>query len=299
MAALSILEGKKALTLEGISSAMHQISTGLQAFAPVLGIDLEQFRDMPSPDEEELLASESEEEESDQEAEEDLEVDKHIVLHSVKDVSLACDFQVSVESPANGVYCWCFPEEISQGCYNGRNGSSACSVISLIIGYVMSKGNVPLPPCSLQQPLPDLLVKAICGSIQLGNHLYDVCRESLPARYLSIEEAASVLRPCVQISADDPLPIRLTDEHELSTLCGQLAQSGENNTASIIINERTSTFHLSQCYIVYIDTHKHISKGVLVVAAHRDALKDFCTQIWKNEGHCETTFGNLVFVKFH
>lgn len=47
----------------------------------------------------------------------------------------------------------------------------------------------------------------------------------LPSRYLSIQEAASVLEVWFQINVGDNLPVRLDDEHEQSTICGQLREA--------------------------------------------------------------------------
>ena len=55
----------------------------------------------------------------------------------------------------------------------------------------------------------------------------------LPSRYLSIQEAASVLEVWFQINVGDNLPVRLDDEHEQSTICGQLREA---------INSRSSFF---------------------------------------------------------
>jgi len=251
-----VIEGKKALTMEGISFAMAQIAAGLNEFAPILQIDLGQFSNISPPNKEELVETESDNDDAEDESDEDcvndvtLDLDENdekasSVLSNVHSVSVNQSCEIFGERLADGVFYWQFPGEISQGRYKGRNGSSACSVISLVLGCIINKQNIPLPLCTPPYQLTSVFVKALCGAIELGNHVYDVCRESLPARFLTIEEAASALRPWFTISADDALPVRLTDDHQLSTLCGQLSEVHDNCTACIIINDRSSLLYTS------------------------------------------------------
>ena len=107
--------------------------------------------------------------------------------------------------------------------YKGRNGSNACSLISLLTGYTMWLKKI-LPPSS-RLSISGIFVDSLCGCIELGNRVYDMCRDSLPLRYLSVQEAASVLETWCDISVESNLPVRLKDQHDLSTVGGQLREA--------------------------------------------------------------------------
>jgi hypothetical protein len=300
---IAVLEGKKALIMEGINFAMSQIEAGLQAFSTILQIDMEQFKEATSSQEDiNISESENDNEDSDDEDVEDessVGYDVNCVLHDLAKVKIDPVCEVSAESLTDGVYFWQFPNTISQGGYKGRNGSNACSIISLVLGFTINKEKLSIPICTYRSILSSEFMKAICGSIEFGNHVYDVCRASLPSRYLSIGEAATALCPWVtDFSLQQPLPVRLHDDYELSTVYGQLKQAGDNFTASIIINEKTSLFHHKDGFIMYVDTHRHNTKGMIIIAAHQSHLKDFVDAVWSVEGHSHTAFGNMVFIKY-
>ena len=110
----------------------------------------------------------------------------------------------------SNIFSWKFPPEISQSTLDGRNGSSACSVIALIFAHGVWHERLDL------QPFPSLCplwVKLLIASIRVGNRLYDRCRHSLPHRFLSAAEAASVAEQCVSVSVGSPLAVRVCDEH--------------------------------------------------------------------------------------
>lgn len=285
---------------------MQQIATGIAKFASVLPIDLDQFHEIPlfpkmMIESDEENENEDEQDYMDEDEDELGEVDAQrrqpvdVILHAnIGDVLSEC--------LAPGVCFWRFPLDASQSRWKGRNGSNACSTISLLLGYFIQTKSIPIPMChSYPTELPAELIGAVCGCIELGNDIYDMCRESLPSRYLSIEEAATAIHSWYPCNLNDPLPVRLVDSHETSTLHYQLTMAtanAENSSACIIINERTSLYHMDNQRVMYIDTHNHDSFGAVVVVADVDNLQNFCHEVWNLEGHNKTTFGNLVFFRF-
>ena len=144
------------------------------------------------------------------------------------------------------------------------------------------------------------IVDALCGCIELGNRIYDLCRHDLPSRYLSIQEAI-VLEIWFDISVGNNLPVRLEDQHTPSTICGQLQEAASSSDSSyrfLILNEKTSLFHVTKEKVVYIDTHSHGTGGAIVVTAELRELKTFCKTVWNLEGNDQSIYGNLVFVQF-
>ena len=103
------------------------------------------------------------------------------------------------------------------------------------------------------------------------------------------------------ISVRNNLPVRLEDQHTPSTICGQLQEaiwSSDLSYALLILNEKTSFFHVAKGKVMYIDTHSHDTKGAIVVTADLQQLETFCKAVWDLEGNDQSTYGNLVFVHF-
>ena len=149
--------------------------------------------------------------------------------------------------------------------------------------------------------LPSNVLRILCGCIEIGNRMYDICQDSLPSRYLSVQEAATLVSfSNVHVSVAEPLPVRLEDVHELSTLCGQLRKLTDDKTyfLNIVINEKTSLFVLTPPNIMYIDTHLHGSSGAVIVKGSTLNLSDFCKFVWALEEHDQSTFGNLSALTF-
>ena len=150
-----ILRGKISLLEEGKNFALRQIALGLNAFASVLSDELHSFRDLAVQSEEdageeeeetepayEWLAEEDDEDEADPERQqdgEDTNANPELQEFS-RIVNELYDFPPlqSVRVSEN-ICAWKFPQEISQSTFNGRNGSNACSVISLLVAYSFRK----------------------------------------------------------------------------------------------------------------------------------------------------------------
>ena len=246
---------------------MKQITAEIVAFAPVLNCELTAFREV-------LLTQQPNEVESDEEEMHDdveegfeciFEADSdlcsydrtqssEIVLDAID--KLAVDYMepVSAEELRPGVSCWRLPNTMSQSAYKGRNDSNACSLISLLIGHVFYKTKTRLPTQLIA--LPDHIITAVCGCMEIANRVYDLCRHNLPSRYLSVQEASSVLETWLSCTVGDVLPVRLQDPHEQSTMYGQLKTAiaaHDSSFAFLIMNEKTSFFFITSNDVVYLD----------------------------------------------
>lgn len=169
-----------------------------------------------------------------------------------------------------------------------------------MIGHIFCKTKTQLP--TKQSALPDDIIALVCCSMEHGNRVYDLCRDNLPSRFLSVQEAASVLETWLSCTVRNILPVRLQDPHKKSTMSGLLKlamASHDSSTSFLIINEKTSFFlTTSNKEVMYIDTHSHPSCGAVVVLSTLQLLSNFCRAIWDLEGYNEKTFGNLAFVDF-
>lgn len=153
----------------------------------------------------------------------------------------------------SNVCAWQLPKEICQSLFNQRNGSNACSLIYILTAYIMAKKDIQIPDEGI---IPTYIVKILCGCIELVNCIYSNYCDSLPTRYLLIQEAFTLL-PITSISVGESLPVRLEDEHLLSTVWGQLnlLKGTSRSSVNIIINEKTSLFVLILPSVLYIYTH--------------------------------------------
>ena len=311
-----VLIAKLALVQDGTDFAMKQMAAGISAFAPVLTDELDAFRQVLLTHEIDYQGDDDDDDDDDEclnedgNEDEDVEVTSvesgevsvvsgNIVLDALANIGVAPTFTVSPGEIREGVTCWKFPADICQGRYNGRNGSNACSLIGLLIGHTFNLRNISPP--ELHASLPRTIVDVLCGCIQIGNRVYDLCRDSLPSRYLSIQEAASVLEMWLDIEVGDNLPVRLRDQHELSTISGQIREANTNRSSFfcfLILNQKTSLFHISKDFIMYVDSHSHDQDGAVLITAGLKELDEFCRAVWELEGNDENTFGNFVIVDF-
>ena len=89
-----------------------------------------------------------------------------------------------------GYLCLAVPSKISQSTFNGRNGIDTCSLIFLLVAYIFFRNGIKIPDLG---PLPHDIFRMLCACIELGNRGNDICRDSLPNRSLSVQEAATLL----------------------------------------------------------------------------------------------------------
>lgn len=305
---------------EGKDFALKQIALGVNTFASVLLDELDAFRELslqsegdraecevgmdPVDDsrneewcEEEGAEDEEEEEEEEQDDVQGVQVSTSRVndlaefaqiLDELDELAPLCSVSLG-----DNVCAWQLPQQICQSLFNQRNGSNACSLISILIAYVMAKKDIKIPDEGI---IPTYLVKILCGCIELGNRIYDNYRDSLPNRYLSIHEASTLLSSFTSISVGELLPVRLEDEHHLSTFWGQLdllKSSSSRSSVNIIINEKTSLFVVIAPSVLYIDTHFHQPHGAVIVKGPSSNMRTFCKLVWELEGHRDETFGNF------
>ena len=269
----SAKRGLLSLLEEGKDFALKQIATGVNAFASVLSDELDAFRKLslqseedgvidPSDDTQKEECEEEQEEEGGEEEEDDerglqIEALGNGDLEEFANMLDEVDELAPLRSVSLGeeVCAWKLPQQMCQSLFNLRNGSNACSLISLLIADVLEKKNIQIPD---QGVIPPYLVKMLCGCIELGNRIYDNCRDSIPNRYLSIQEALTLL-PFTSISVEEPLPVRLEDEHHLSTIWGQLDlwTGTSRNFVNIIIDEKTFLCLFHQVFYTLIRIHIH------------------------------------------
>ena len=145
-------KGKISLIEEGKDFCLKQVAAGLKAFASVLSGELHSFRELACNTEGDFAELEEEVdpddelecEEDEADEEEDEGVDSTSADNELTEFSKIAD-ELPVLPPlrservAGDICAWHFPKEISQSTFNGRNGSNACSLISILIAYLFGK----------------------------------------------------------------------------------------------------------------------------------------------------------------
>lgn len=194
--------------------------------------------------------------------------------------------------------CWVFPANISQSTIDGRNGSNACTVITMILGSVILSLDLPFPRAGALSPLWCSLMEK---SIRLGNKIYDDTNQG--RRNLTPLEASFALRPIKDIHVDQPLAVRLSDPHKPTQLCYQIERMLVNKkTAAAFVQGDRSFLIMTEDngYVLAIDTHTHMNgtRGAVIVSSN--TVTDMASFIHAIEAAFsleEDSFGN--FVKFH
>ena len=294
-AAPTVIHGNIALIRQGGDFAMSQLARGINAFSSTLDCNVEDLQ--------ELLQLDDSESESDQNASgdesdsdvDDLGCDEPLCILPQDDSDLG---SVNGELVCEGVICWKLPASVSQSTL-GNDGSNACSIIATLLGYRFMEGNLEIPD-DVTVPLPFTWINTICECIHTGNMVYNIYRDALPNRYLSIEEAIEMLSGVITAQINLLLPVRYMDEHKPSTVEEQLKQLMNINkdVAHLIMHKRTSAFFIQDGKIVYVDSHLHLPSGAVLVSGSKETLHSFCSYVWNLEALGESEFGNLALTSY-
>ncbi len=148
--------------------------------------------------------------------------------------------------------------------------------------------------------MPSAWVNLFHQCIQEGNTLYDIARDTLEHEYLTAEEAADLFNePRPLVNVEDPLPLRLVDEHEQSTLGHELQKLTEANTrraALFIYDNKTITFLSCPNHsILVMDSHLHSSFGAAIIFA-KPFSPVFISSLKEVTGMNDSTYGNFSHV---
>lgn len=169
-------------------------------------------------------------------------------------------------------------------------------MIALIFAHQVWHGRLNLQRTPSLSPL---WVMLLCSSIKVGNRLYDCCRKSLPQRFLSASEAATVAEQCVSVTVHSPLAVRVRDDHAPTTLVYQLSalcDGIQGNAALLIANEKTVLFLvLAGQSIALVDAHRY---GAEILLGRQRNLHQFVGACQKVLDLNDDTYGNLSFIAF-
>ena len=203
---------------------------------------------------------------------------------------------------------WFLPPQLSQSTLLGRNGSNACSLISLLMAksYTSSVTH-NLLDLNSDSSLSPSWISLILSSILTGNQTYDRATTGSGNPMFSVEDAkeqlSTVLGP---VTLEEKLDLSITStnpEVPQSSLAYYLQRldSEPNVLAIVIMNSMTVCFggHNSKIYIM--DSHIHnaigLQFGAMVGMSPTDRAEEFLTnlklQLSPNFNVCSLTFASF------
>lgn len=202
--------------------------------------------------------------------------------------------------PELGLTFWNFPKHISQTYFNGRNGSNACTVISIIIGRFFSRSDLTYQNCGY---LGDDWSNLFYTSIEEGNTLYDSLVKELGVLDLSIEEVHEKLGSNLNIAAILPsLAVSFESDVETVTILYQLRRLVAMQRKLVVLfihNKRTSSFLVyGDGDIVYADSHAFGEDGALMITANSDTLSYLVTFLKNILGDNSNRLATLTVLEY-
>jgi hypothetical protein len=286
------LYGKIALLNKGLHFCREQVNKALSKFSGVHNMSLEGVDDVTDDEVPEYDEEDDNSDSNDDGDDDDVDDDSHTSVLTTMSNQIV---QAKPRYVTNMVWVWIFPEHVSQSTLEGRNGSSACSVIALLFAHRLRACNLDILP---SPTLPSEWANLMVISIKEGNELYDCSRSSLPQRYLSVAEAAIVLGDRIDVTISQPLPVRVCDDHEHSTLkynlC-QLCTSSATSCAIFIVNEMAVLFiGMGIDSLILIDSHRHGQGGAAIILGKIDYVEEFIVACKDILSLNDTTYGNFV-----
>ena len=187
-------------------------------------------------------------------------------INKVSNLDLFCT-PIEVQRDNSVHVCMC-PEGLSQSHLGGRNGSFACTLITVIFATVFNRLSLNL---SFDYSLPSWLLSLLLNSIKSGNLMYDEIRFSLPSRLLSVEEAVSQIEHeegiCCSLKTEEI--VWFENDHHLSVLKNNIFHNLHQEkfiTAILIFNEKSTLIIGNKDeWIIFVDTHNHGTNGSALI----------------------------------
>lgn len=184
------------------------------------------------------------------------EVDIDLIIESGDEIASKYIGPLCFEIYIGKVVQWVLPSCFSQSTINGRNGSNACAVISLLAGYAMSK-------CDFFQPNnidKTRVVKSYVGCLEVGNSLYEEGDDLL------VPEALAILPDTLQMDLINESNVTIdTIETDICT----------NVNDFFVLTAGGSTIccmHMGGNYYVF-NSHIHGEQGAMISFAPIDTIK--------------------------
>ena len=215
--------------------------------------------------------------------------------HSLQYLLLPCFFVKEYE-----IAYWHFPPHLSQTYFNGRNGSNACTIISIIIGRYFARSDLPYQK---QGYLGSEWLNLFYTSIEDGSQFYDTLVKEMGVLDLSIEEVYERLggtlnMTCVHAS----LPVSFDADIETVTIYYQLKEllmQSKKAVCLFIHKKRTASFLIYETgEIIYTDSHAFGENGALMISADLNTLSSLLDFLKSILGNAENRLATLTVIQY-
>ena len=177
---------------------------------------------------------------------------------------------------------WLFPSNISQSTLFGRNSSTACTFIALLLAKFYFDNNSVLE-LSQQLSLSLTWTNLMINCITLGNQIYDSITTAsghLSGQYFSVEDAIPFLSNITgNVELEESLDLSIVNENPAvpqSSLAFYLPRlTHENNLAGIVImNGMTISLVGRINQIIIMDSHLHYQVGAMIATTTLDKVEE-------------------------
>jgi len=264
-----VLYGYKSQRQEGLLFHTSQLNKGLQMFCNIISPDLllgNQLIDLVVHTDLDSVETDTSESDTNEEDEFEKEVDLDLILATgtelmydsmVSDCLLGCDESSS--------YAFLSPS-YSQSSINGRNGSNACSVITLLVGYIFLKSSILFDCVILENLFPYFI-----GCMETGNILYNGVKS------LTITEAESFM--------PDSLEFKIEKERNCFPLTLDvlifdfLADIKKYEFVAIVVCQKTVCLMFTDSHIYLFDSHIHGDYGAVIHCLPKENLSHIRTKL--------------------
>eukprot|EP00111_Clytia_hemisphaerica_P015835 TCONS_00046776-protein len=237
------------LAKRGLSFAEDQLAEGVRYFSVVFNIQTEFSMEIPV-NEEEIV-----EEEVVEEVIIGLTATNDTLKELAQEVSANFDLSCCSEDVEGNFSRWYLPFELSQGAIGGRNGSSACTVISLLVGHFCGRS---------KDLMMDKLLLFI-GCMELGNTLH----ENQNLVNLNLYEGLSLLPESLNVELFEEAGNIITQNTSIPL------EFSMDTFFVFIANEKSFSFFREGDDVYFFDSHANPPHGAcvhVVPAEHFDTF---------------------------
>lgn len=182
----------------------------------------------------------------------DVNIIRDFIVNCGEELAMRYKFDDCHTIIRNGCQNIFLPETCCQSKLNGSNGSSACVIIALLMGYLVRgvKSTMDI------EILFNRILPLFCGAIDIGNYLYERCGAM---GLLYVEEAISALPTSidVHILEETNVHIKGSGENTLFSYFQNMDDEDIHCFYVLVIKEKAFSIFPSRNGITVIDTHCH------------------------------------------
>ena len=215
--------------------------------------------------------------------------------HSLQYLLLPCFYVKDYE-----LTYWNFPRHLSQTYFKGRNGSNACTIISIIVGRYFARSNLPYQN---QGYLSNEWLNLFYTSIDDGSQFYDRLVKEMGVLDLSIEEVYERLGGNLNMAyVNASLPVSFDADIETVTIYYQLKEllmQHKKNVCLFIHKKRTASFLIYETgEVIYADSHAFGENGALLISADINTLSSLLEFLKLILGNDENRLATLTVIQY-